>query len=133
MIQNEFGRISSTSTQTSANSNRNHNIQITCERIDGLVLQPGEAFSFNGFIGQRTAASGYMTAGTIQDGQLRDDYGGGICQVTSMIFASVVKADLFDFDAGFSSETQERNEHMWPSSYADVGTDAAVDACSMLS
>ena len=127
MIESEFGKISSTSTQTTANENRNHNINITCQKIDGYFLLPGETFSFNGYIGQRTAASGYRTAGTIQDGQLKDDFGGGICQVSSMIYQSVVKADLFDFGAGYKSEGQERNEHMWPSSYADAGTDAAVD------
>ncbi|MCQ2532515.1 MAG: VanW family protein [Saccharofermentans sp.] len=127
IIQTEFGKVSSASSQTSANSNRNHNISITCEKISGMVLQPNETFSFNGFIGQRTPDKGYMLAGTIQDGQLKDDYGGGICQVTSMIFQSVVKANLFDMGAGYNSEGQERHEHMWPSSYAVAGTDAAVD------
>ncbi|MCQ2527836.1 MAG: VanW family protein [Saccharofermentans sp.] len=118
MIQNEFGLIASASSQTTANANRNHNITITCEKINGMVLQPGESFDFNGFIGQRTPDKGYKLAGTIQDGQLKDDYGGGICQVTSMMYQSVIKSDL---------TVIERNPHMWPSSYATAGTDAAVD------
>lgn len=118
MIKNDFGLIASASSQTTANANRNHNITITCEKINGKVLQPGESFDFNEFIGQRTPEKGYKLAGTIQDGQLKDDYGGGICQVTSMMYQSVMKSDL---------EVVQRNPHMWPSSYATAGTDAAVD------
>ena len=118
MIQNEFGLIASSTSQTTANSNRNHNISITCEKINGLILQPGETFSFNGFIGERTEASGYEVAGVIENGQSAQAYGGGICQVSSMIYQSVIKSDL---------EVVERHPHMWPSSYATVGTDAAVD------
>lgn len=113
-----FGMISSSSSHTTANNNRNHNIRITCEKIDGLVLQPGESFSFNGFVGQRTAESGYELAGTIQGGTLEEAYGGGICQLSSMLYQSVVKANL---------QVDERHPHMWPSSYAPAGTDAAVD------
>ena len=118
MIDNEFGLISESSSQTTANSNRNHNISITAEKINGLVLQDGESFSFNGFIGQRTAASGYLEAGVIVNGTTEQDFGGGVCQVSSMIYQSCIKADL---------QIDERHPHQWPSSYAEVGTDAAVD------
>lgn len=118
MIQNEFGLIASSTSQTTANANRNHNISITCEKINGLILENGETFSFNGFIGERTAASGYEVAGVIENGQSAQAYGGGICQVSSMIYQSVIKSDL---------EVVERHPHMWPSTYATVGTDAAVD------
>ncbi len=118
MIQNEFGLIASSSSTTSANASRNHNISITCEKINGLVLQPGETFSFNEFVGPRNASTGYEVAGVIENGQSAQAYGGGICQVSSMIYQSVIKSDL---------EVVERHPHMWPSSYATVGTDAAVD------
>lgn len=118
MLQNEFGLIASSTSDTTTNNNRNHNIKITCEKIDGLVLQPGETFSFNGFIGQRTAAAGYLEAGTIQGNKIEQDFGGGICQVSSMIYQSVIKSDL---------KIEERHPHRWPSTYAVAGTDAAVD------
>lgn len=118
IIQNEYGLIASSHSGTTANNNRNHNIRITCEKIDGLVLQPGEEFSFNNFIGRRTAESGYLPAGTIQGNRIEEDYGGGICQVSSMIYQSVIKSNL---------EIIERWPHRWPSTYADEGTDAAVD------
>ncbi len=118
MIQNDFGLIASSSSTTTTNNNRNHNIRITCEKINGLYLLPGESFSFNRFIGERTAASGYEVAGVIENGQSAQAYGGGICQVSSMIYQSVIKSDL---------EVVERHVHMWPSTYAEAGTDAAVD------
>jgi len=118
MIEGEFGLIASSTSTTTSNSNRNHNISITCEKLNGLVLQDGETFSFNGYIGQRTEASGYKVAGVIENGQSAEDYGGGICQVSSMIYQSVIKSNL---------EVVERHVHMWPSSYAAAGTDAAVD------
>lgn len=112
------GFITESSSTTTSSSSRNHNINTACERINGLVLQPGETFSFNGFIGQRTEANGFQVAGTLQAGSVVQDYGGGVCQVTSMIYQSCVKANL---------EVVERNPHIWPSSYAVAGTDAAVD------
>ena len=118
MIQNEFGLIASSTSQTTSNASRNHNISITCEKINGLVLQPGETFSFNEFVGPRNESTGYQVAGVIENGQSAQAYGGGICQVSSMIYQSVIKSDL---------EVIERHPHMWPSSYATVGTDAAVD------
>ncbi len=118
MIQNEFGLIASSSSTTTSNSSRNHNISITCQKINGLVLQPGEVFSFNDFVGPRNESTGYEVAGVIENGQSAQAYGGGICQVSSMIYQSVIKSDL---------EVIERHPHMWPSSYAVAGTDAAVD------
>ncbi|MBQ4271755.1 MAG: VanW family protein, partial [Clostridiales bacterium] len=117
-IENDFGLISSASSTTSASSNRNHNISITCEKLDQLVLEPGESFSFNGYIGQRTSAAGYLEAGVIANGALEQGLGGGVCQVSSMLYQAAVKANL---------QIDERHEHMWPSSYAVAGTDAAVD------
>lgn len=118
MIQNEFGIIASSTSTTTSNASRNHNISITCQKINGLVLQPGEEFSFNEFVGPRNESTGYQVAGVIENGQSAQAYGGGICQVSSMIYQSVIKSDL---------EVIERHPHMWPSSYATVGTDAAVD------
>ncbi|MBR2294157.1 MAG: VanW family protein, partial [Clostridiales bacterium] len=117
-IENDFGLVSSASSTTSANSNRNHNISITCEKLNGLILNPGDSFSFNTYIGQRTSAAGYLEAGVIVNGALEQDLGGGVCQVSSMLYQAAVKADL---------QIDERHEHMWPSSYAVAGTDAAVD------
>jgi vancomycin resistance protein YoaR len=118
MIETEFGMISESSSVTAANSNRNHNIQITAEKLNGMVMQNGDSFSFNGYIGQRTSAAGYLEAGVIVNGTTEQALGGGVCQVSSMIYQSCIKANL---------QIDERHPHQWPSSYATAGTDAAVD------
>ena len=112
-----LGLVSSTTTITSNNDNRNINIDLVCKTEDGLVLQPGESFNFNDFIGERTSAKGYKLAPGIYNGAIRQELGGGICQTTGTLFHSVMMADL---------QVDERHPHSWPSDYVDKGTDATV-------
>ena len=116
-LESNLGLVSSTTTSTSDDKNRNVNIRLVCETVNGLVLQPGEFFNYNEFVGERTVAKGYKEAGGIYDGQLRDELGGGICQVSGTMYHSVMKADL---------QVDQRHPHSWPSAYVAVGTDATV-------
>ena len=75
-------------------------------------------FSINDLTGPRTAAKGYKDAGTIRDGILVDEPGGGVCQVSTTLFNAVVRAGM---------EIVERHNHSWPSDYVEVGMDAAID------
>lgn len=119
LIEEEFGLISSSSSSLgNSSSSRINNISTAADTLNGFILQPDEEFSFNGVIGERTAANGYQEAGVIVDGATEQGYGGGVCQVSSMIYQSAIKADL---------NITERHPHQWPSSYAVCGTDAAVD------
>ncbi|MBO4782569.1 MAG: VanW family protein, partial [Lachnospiraceae bacterium] len=110
-------KVSSTTSTTTSSSNRNTNIDLVCKKIDGLVLQPGESFDFNTFIGKRTSEAGFKEAGGIYDGKLIQELGGGICQANAMIYHSVTKADL---------TVDTRSCHTWPSDYVPTGTDATV-------
>lgn len=68
-------------------ANRAHNIALAVERLQGVVLQPGEKFSFNALCGPYTADNGYKLAKNISnDGY---GYGGGVCQVSTTIFNAV--------------------------------------------
>jgi len=116
-LAGKLGRVSSTTTQTTNKANRNTNINLVCETIDGLLLQPGESFNYNEYVGKRTAEKGYMEAGAIINGVSGLELGGGICQVSGTLFHSVMKADL---------QVDERYPHTWPSPYVDIGTDATV-------
>ena len=116
-LRNYLCKVSSTTSTTTSESNRNINISLVCQKINGLVLQPGEQFDFNKFIGQRTAEAGFKEAGGIFNGALRQELGGGICQANAMIFHCAVKADL---------QIDTRSPHTWPSSYVEIGTDATV-------
>jgi vancomycin resistance protein YoaR len=68
--------------------------------------------------GERTTGKGYQMAGAIAGGQLIDDVGGGVCQVSSTLFNAVARANL---------EIVSRSPHAWPSTYVTIGEDATVN------
>lgn len=115
---NNFKMIAAYTTKTSGSSDRINNIKLACQSINGHVLYPDETFSFNETVGQRTIEEGYKSAGTIAKGQLIQDVGGGICQVSTTLFNAAVRADL---------QVVKRNNHAWPISYITIGEDAAVN------
>ena len=118
MIDEEFGLIGEEWTTTSANNNRNNNIRQACENMNGTILNPGDTFSFNEVVGQRTAANGFKEATVILGGQYEQGLGGGICQVSTTLYNAVMMSNL---------EVVERNPHAWPSDYISDGLDATVD------
>ena len=116
-LKSQLGLVSTTTSETTDNDNRNTNIRLVCEKLDGLVLQPGEKFNFNDYIGKRTSEGGFKMAHGIYNGSMRDEIGGGICQANTMLYQSVSKADL---------QVDERKNHSIPSTYVPKGTDATV-------
>jgi len=78
----------------SYNKERNNNISLATNAINNFVLFPGEIFSFNKVVGERTPKKGYMPATVIIKGELSEDFGGGICQVSSTLFNAVDNAGL---------------------------------------
>lgn len=104
-------------TDLTSNSNRNTNIELSAAEINGTVLNPGEEFSFNDVVGERTSARGFMPAGAYSGGQTVTEVGGGICQVSSTIYYTVLKSDL---------EVVNRNPHTFTVSYLPLGMDATV-------
>lgn len=100
-----------------ANENQSHNITMACEKLNGIILYPGDIFSFNESVGERTEASGFLPAPAISNGEVVDEIGGRVCQVSSTIYAASIFAFL---------ETVERENHYFPVNYMQLGTDAAV-------
>jgi vancomycin resistance protein YoaR len=96
---------------------RTHNLKVGAAALDGYVLMPGETFSFNDVVGDRSAEAGYRYAPGISGGQIVDVLGGGICQVASTLYGAA-------FFAGLGVERQR--PHSRPSSYVDMGLDATV-------
>ena len=117
-LEATFTMISAFTTNTTSDSNRNNNISLACQTINGTVLLPGETFSFNTTVGERTYANGYREAGAIAGGELVKEIGGGICQVSSTLFNAVARANL---------EIVYRSPHAWPSTYVNIGEDATVN------
>ena len=87
-------QLSSYSTPHPANSNRTHNLALACEAMDGTVINPGETFSFNDVVGERTAAKGYREAIVYVGSESKDEVGGGICQVASTIYDAALYAEM---------------------------------------
>ena len=61
---------------------RSENLRIASSKINGTVVMPGEQFSFNGVVGERTVAEGYKDAKIFAGDQVVDGLAGGICQVS---------------------------------------------------
>ena len=89
------------------------NIGIAVQRINGVILQPGEAFSFSNAVLPRTPQNGYVMAPAIGG----NEYGGGICQVSSTLYAAMCHALL---------PAMERHPHSTSVSYLPVGLDATI-------
>lgn len=99
------------------NENRNNNINLAINALDGLVILPGEAFSFNETTGNRTIARGYKPAGAYRNGEFVEEPGGGVCQVSSTLYNAIILAGI---------ATTERHPHSFEPSYVIPGEDAMV-------
>lgn len=114
----ETGVISSYKASTANNDEaRIVNLTLSSQAIDGTVIQPGETLSFNEAVGETTKEKGYQKAPVIIDGEETNEYGGGVCQVSTAVYIAAVEANL---------EIVERHAHSTPPDYAPVGLDAAV-------
>lgn len=82
------------STEYSDIPSRTNNLILACEAIDGYIIKPGEIFSFNDVVGERTAEKGYQDALIYADGLSVPALGGGVCQVASTIYCCTLYADL---------------------------------------
>ena len=78
---------------------------------------PNETFSYNKTLGARTAAAGYKNAKVYEAGQVVDGIGGGICQISTTLYNTVLRANL---------EIVERKNHQFVTSYVEAGMDATV-------
>lgn len=110
-------QLATTSTVYVNNANRTTNLRLAANKINGTVLMPGETFSYNTIVGERTIAAGYRNAAIYENGQVVDGLGGGICQVSSTLYNSVLKTNL---------EIVERSNHMFLTTYSPGGLDATV-------
>ena len=97
--------------------NRTENIRLAAKALDGKLLAPGEQFSFNKTVGQRTAEAGYKEAMFIVGKTYVPGLGGGVCQVSSTLYNVAVLAHL---------EILERHHHSLPVNYVPPGQDATV-------
>lgn len=99
------------------NVSRTTNIKLASAKINGTVLMPGDTFSYNTTVGKRTAAAGFKSAAVYAGGEVTTGIGGGICQVSSTLYNSVLLSNL---------EIVERYNHGFNPGYVPAGRDATV-------
>ncbi len=110
-------QISQCSTSYSASQDRAVNIVNAASKINGIILQPGQAFSCDLYFMPRSPLFGYGPGNTIVNGQTVKSIGGGICQVSSTLNVAVLRAGIIP---------TERHCHGTRSSYLKAGLDATI-------
>ena len=105
------------STKLTGSAGRIGNVRLAARSCNETILNSGDEFSFNQRVGKRTEARGYRPAPAYLAGETVDTIGGGICQVSSTLYAACLHANL---------EITERTAHRYVSSYIPNGLDATV-------
>ena len=100
-------------------ANRIYNINLTASKINGVLVPPGEIFSFNATVGDITAATGFKQAYVIKEGRTILDDGGGVCQDSTTLFRAVLNAGL---------PVIKRTAHAYRVGYYEQGFPPGLDA-----
>ena len=108
---------SQTTLFTYSSDNRINNIKLSASKFDGMILYPGETFSFNETVGKRTEEAGFLSAGAYSDGEVVQEIGGGICQVSSTLYCASMYAQM---------KTMYRESHYFKVDYLPLAYDATV-------
>jgi vancomycin resistance protein VanW len=105
-------------------ANKQHNIQLAVQRLRGVVIEPGQVFSFWKWVGPPMATRGFLSGRNIVNGQLSVATGGGLCQLSGIVYHTALIAGLdiverhaHTFDLYWNNEQQR---------YTPIGTDATV-------
>lgn len=102
---------------TYGKANRVKNIIKAAELLNKSVVEQGGIFSINRALGDRNEENGWYIAAGIRDGAYVQEYGGGVCQVSTTLYNALLMADI---------HIVERHHHSWPLGYVDIGRDATI-------
>ena len=116
-VRSRYKYVSMYETWTTDNEKRNKNVRLACEGLNGYIVKPGQEFSFNKAIGERTEERGFDYATAYLEGQVIEELGGGICQVSTTLYNAVFAAGLI---------STYRKSHTFEPSYITPGLDATV-------
>ena len=106
-----------TTTLRGRTESQRYNAERAARALDGRVIKPGDALSYNEIVGPWTADAGYKRAPVSYDGELLSAWGGGVCQTSTTLYNAALLAGL---------EIVERHRHAWPPKYIAPGRDAAA-------
>lgn len=110
-------KISTYTTTYGAGGGRGKNVELAAKKIDDIILMPGDEFSYEKAMGDITLEAGFFYAPVISNGKLKDGVGGGVCQVSSTLYNTQLKAGILP---------TERRNHSKPVSYVPRGLDATL-------
>lgn len=116
-LEAKYTTIATYTTTATNNKGRNQNLKLATQAINGTIVNPGQEFSFNETTGPRSTEKGYQPASAYLNGEVVQEPGGGVCQVSSTLYNAVVFAGL---------KSTERHAHSYEPSYVTPGEDAAV-------
>ena len=116
-VQAKYKTLETFTTNTTSNPKRNTNVRLAAEALNGTIVQPGEEFSFNQVIGPRTEEKGYQAAAAYNSGEVVQEVGGGVCQISSTLYRVV-------FETGM--EVTYRRSHTFEPNYVTPGQDATI-------
>ena len=97
--------------------NRAHNVELATKKINGIIIRPGETFSYNKTVGSRTIEAGWKEGTAYIAGKVVPSVGGGVCQVSSTLYNTALLANL---------EITERTNHTFTVDYVAASRDATV-------
>ena len=101
-----------------SSSNRIWNVHLMADYIDGTIIKPGQTFSFNKTVGERTTERGFREGQMILGSLLLPAIGGGVCQTATTLFNNALQLGL---------PIKERRNHSWYISHYPIGRDATVN------
>lgn len=99
--------------------NRIYNVNLTANRINGVLIPPGETFSFNRTVGEISGATGFKQAYVIKEGRTVLDDGGGVCQVSTTLFRAALNSGV---------PITDRTAHAYRVAYYEQGFKPGIDA-----
>src|SRR5581483_9651596 len=107
-----------TSLFAGSTSDRIYNISLAASRLNGVIIKPGEVFSFDQTVGDISALSGYKQAYVIENGKTTLGDGGGVCQVSTTMFRAALNAGL---------PIVERHQHAYRVGYYEQDAGPGID------
>lgn len=113
----KYKTLASFTTETTSNAKRNTNVRLAAQALNGTIIQPGEEFSFNKVIGQRTEEKGYQAAAAYNSGAVVQEVGGGVCQISSTLYKVVFQSGM---------KITFRRSHTFEPNYVTPGQDATI-------
>ncbi|WP_296644816.1 VanW family protein [Romboutsia sp. 13368] len=116
-LKNVNYKISTYTTTYGSGNARGSNIENAAKKIDDLLLMPEDEFSYERAVGPIIESNGYKYAPVISNGKLVNGIGGGVCQVSSTLYNTQLKAGILPI---------ERKNHSKPVSYVTRGLDATL-------